>query len=191
MNAKRMLALVLIVAAAALAFVGLRKRFFPSDTILAANAMTFPISSSSFSPGGDIPKKFTCDGDDVSPELSWSGAPAGTQSFALIADDPDAPVGTWTHWLIYDLPSGSTALPEGIAKTGQLPDGSQQGHNDFGKIGYGGPCPPPGKPHRYFFRLYAVDRKLGLNPGASKGELEKALQGRVLGKAEYMGKYGR
>jgi len=153
--------------------------------------MTFSISSSSFSQGGEIPRKFTCDGADVSPELSWTGAPAGTQSFALIADDPDAPVGTWTHWVLYDLPSQTAALPEGVSKVDEVPSGGRQGRNDFRKIGYGGPCPPPGRPHRYFFKLYALDRMLNLKPGSSKQEVEQTMQNHILGKAELMGKYQR
>jgi len=156
-----------------------------------ANTMAFAISSTSFSTGGDIPKKFTCDSADVSPELSWTGAPAGVRSFALIADDPDAPVGTWTHWVFFDLPPQTTELPEGVPKVDEPPSGGRQGRNDFRKIGYGGPCPPPGKPHRYFFKLYALDQMLNLKSGSSKKEVEQAMQGHILGKAELMGKYGR
>jgi Raf kinase inhibitor-like YbhB/YbcL family protein len=154
-------------------------------------AMGFTISSPSFQNGANIPKKFTCDGADVSPELHWSSPPAGTQSFALIADDPDAPVGTWTHWVLFDLPAETTSLPENVPKVDELPTGGRQGRNDFRKIGYGGPCPPPGKPHRYFFKLYALDKKLNLKPGASKQEVEQAMQGHILAKAELMGKYQR
>ncbi len=153
--------------------------------------MAFAISSTSFPSGGDIPRKFTCDGADVSPELSWSDAPAGTKSFALIADDPDAPVGTWTHWVLYNLPPATSSLAEGVSKVDELPSGGRQGRNDFRKIGYGGPCPPPGKPHRYFFKLYALDKMLSLKPGASKQEVESAMEGHTLGKAEWMGKYRR
>lgn len=153
--------------------------------------MAFSISSAAFQNGGDIPRKFTCEGADVSPELSWTAPPSGTQSVALIADDPDAPVGTWTHWVLYDLPPTTTALPENVAKMDELPSGGRQGRNDFKKIGYGGPCPPPGKPHRYFFKLYALDSKLNLKPGASKQELEQAMQGHILQRAELMGKYHR
>jgi Raf kinase inhibitor-like YbhB/YbcL family protein len=156
-----------------------------------ANSMSFAISSSSFSPSGEIPKKFTCDDADVSPELSWTGAPAGVQSFALIADDPDAPVGTWTHWVLFNLPAQTTELSEGVSKLDELPGGGRQGRNDFHKIGYGGPCPPPGKPHRYFFKLYALDQMLSLKPGAGKKDLEEAMQEHILGKAELMGKYQR
>lgn len=158
---------------------------------LGANTMAFAISSTSFPAGGDIPKKFTCDSADVSPELSWTGAPAGVRSFALIADDPDAPVGTWTHWVFFDLPPQTTELPEGVPKVDEPPSGGRQGRNDFRKIGYGGPCPPPGKPHRYFFKLYALDQMLNLKSGSGKKEVEQAMQGHILGKAELMGKYGR
>jgi len=153
--------------------------------------MTFSISSSSFSQGEEIPRKFTCDGADVSPELNWTGAPTGTQSFALIADDPDAPVGTWTHWVLYDLPAQTMVLLEGVSKVDEVPSGGRQGRNDFRKIGYGGPCPPPGKAHRYFFKLYALDRMLNLKPGSSKQEVEQAMQNHILGKTELMGKYQR
>ena len=153
--------------------------------------MTFSIFSSSFSQGGEIPRKFTCDGADVSPELSWTGAPEGTQSFALLADDPDAPVGIWTHWVLYDLPAQATGLPEGVSKVDEVPSGGRQGRNDFRKIGYGGPCPPPGKPHRYFFKLYALDGMLNLKPGSSKQEVEQAMQNHILSRAELMGKYQR
>src|SRR5581483_1071803 len=154
------------------------------------HAMAFSLSSTAFPNGGDIPKKYTCDGADVSPELSWSNPPAGTQSFALIVEDPDAPAGTWTHWVLYDLPPDTTALEENVPKVDQLPNGARQGRNDFRKIGYGGPCPPSGKPHRYFFRLYALDRKLGLKPGATKDEVQAATKGHILGEAELKGKFG-
>jgi len=153
--------------------------------------MSFSISSTSFPNGGDIPKKFTCDGADVSPELSWTGPPAGTQSFALIADDPDAPSGTWTHWVLFDLAPDTNNLAESVSKIDELPGGERQGRNDFRKIGYNGPCPPPGKPHRYFYKLYALNAKLDLKPGSSKQEVEQAMEGRILGKAEWMGKYQR
>jgi Raf kinase inhibitor-like YbhB/YbcL family protein len=154
------------------------------------SAMSFTIKTTAFPNAGTIPKKYTCDGPDLSPELTWAGAPAGTQSLALIADDPDAPVGTWTHWIIWDIAPGTT-LPEGVAKTETLKDGVRQGKNDFKRIGYGGPCPPPGKPHRYFFKLYALDSKLDLKAGASRNELESAMKGHVLSQAELMGRYGR
>lgn len=153
--------------------------------------MAFAVTSPSFQNGVSIPKKFTCDGADVSPELQWSAPPTGTQSFALIADDPDAPAGTWTHWVLFDLPAESKALPEGVTKVDQPPTGGRQGRNDFRRIGYGGPCPPPGKPHRYFFRVYALDEKVGLKAGASRQELEQAMEGHILATAEWMGTYRR
>ena len=153
--------------------------------------MPFQISTTAFSADGMIPKKFTCDGPDLSPPLGWKDAPAATQSFALIMDDPDAPVGTWVHWLLYNLPANAKELPEGVEKQEQLANGAQQGRNDFRKIGYGGPCPPAGKPHRYYFKLYALDAKLNLKAGASKADLESAMKGHVLGQTELMGRYGR
>ena len=153
--------------------------------------MPFRITTTAFSNGGTIPKNYTCDGPDLSPPLTWKDPPAGTQSFALITDDPDAPAGTWVHWVIYNIPSTTKELPEGVQKTEKLPDGTLQGRNDFRKIGYGGPCPPPGKPHRYFFKLYALDTKLSLKPGATKAELESAMKGHTLGQTEIMAKYGR
>ncbi len=153
--------------------------------------MSFQLTTSAFPSQGTIPQKFTCDGSDVSPPLSWSGAPPGTQSFALIVDDPDAPVGTWVHWVLYDLPANTKELAEGVPKQEQLSNGARQGRNDFRKIGYGGPCPPPGKPHRYFFKLYALDKKLELKAGASKAEAESAMKGDILAQAELMGRYGR
>ena len=153
--------------------------------------MAFSISSSDFQNGGEIPKKFTCDGADESPELSWTEPPARTQSVALIADDPDAPGGTFTHWVLFNLPASTGTLAANVSKVDQLPNGARQGRNGFRKIGYGGPCPPPGKAHRYFFKLYALDKKLDLAPGSSKEELEKAMEGHMLGKAEIVGKFGR
>ena len=152
--------------------------------------MSFTIKATAFPNGGTIPQKYTCDGPDLSPELSWAATPPRTQSLALIADDPDAPVGTWTHWIIWDIPPG-TGLPEGVTKTETLKDGTRQGKNDFKRIGYGGPFPPPGKPHRYFFKLYALDTKLDVKAGANRNELESAMKGHMLSQAELMGRYGR
>lgn len=149
------------------------------------------LKSSAFQSGGDIPRKHTCDANDVSPQLSWSNAPAGTRAFALIADDPDAPGGTWVHWVIYDLPADAKELAEGIPTTEALPKGAKQGTNDFRKIGYGGPCPPPGLPHRYFFKLYALDAPTGLQTRATKQQLLKAIENHVLGEAETIGRYKR
>ena len=149
------------------------------------------LSSAAFDPGGAIPKKFTCDAADISPALVWSESPAGTQSFALIVDDPDAPVGTWVHWVLYDLAAGVRELGEGVPGQEELPGGARQGRNDFRKIGYGGPCPPPGPPHRYFFKLYALDARLNLKPGARKADVEAAMKGHILAQGELMGRYHR
>ena len=153
--------------------------------------MSFEIATTAFSDGEMIPRKFTCDGPDVSPPLSWKGSPAATQSFALIMDDPDAPVGTWVHWVLYNLPENTTELPEGVEKQEHLASGAIQGRNDFRRIGYGGPCPPPGTPHRYYFKLYALDTKITLKAGATKAELERAIKSHALGETELMGRYGR
>jgi hypothetical protein len=153
--------------------------------------MPFALTTTAFQPGGDIPRKYTCQGADVSPALAWTDAPAGAQSFALLVDDPDAPVGTWVHWVVYDLPATARGLPEGVPKTPELPGGGRQGANDFGKLGYGGPCPPPGNAHRYFFKLYALKAPLNLQPGATKKDVVQAMQGQVLGEVQLVGKYKR
>jgi Raf kinase inhibitor-like YbhB/YbcL family protein len=154
-------------------------------------AMVLRITSPEFSEGEVIPKKFTCDAQDVSPKLEWKEPPANTQSIALLMDDPDAPGGTWVHWVLFDLSANTRELPEGVAKQEQLASGARQGRNDFGAIGYNGPCPPPGKPHRYFFKLYALDAKLGLKAGATKAELERTMKSHILAQAQLIGKYGR
>ncbi|RJP20395.1 MAG: YbhB/YbcL family Raf kinase inhibitor-like protein [Candidatus Abyssobacteria bacterium SURF_5] len=149
------------------------------------------IKSSAFEEGGTIPKKYTCEGQDVSPPLSWSDPPNGTKSLALIADDPDAPMGTWVHWVLYGLAPDVTRLSEGVPPDNEVLGGARQGRNDFGNIGYGGPCPPPGRPHRYYFKLYALDMKLSLAPGARKAELLKAMEAHILAEGQLMGRYGR
>jgi Raf kinase inhibitor-like YbhB/YbcL family protein len=153
--------------------------------------MTFTLRSPDFASGADIPRAFTCEGEDRSPALEWSDAPPGTKTLALIADDPDAPVGTWVHWVIYNIPGTARTLPGGVEKKEQLADGSRQGRNDFRKTGYNGPCPPPGKAHRYFFKLYALSTELTLAPGASKSDVERAMAAHILGHAEWMGRYQR
>jgi len=153
--------------------------------------MTLILKSSAFAADAEIPKKFTCEGPDASPALEWSGPPAKTASYALIMDDPDAPVGTWVHWVLWNLPANTHSLPEGVPKSEQLDAGARQGRNDFRRIGYNGPCPPPGKTHRYFFRLYALDAKLDLAPGATRQELDAAMKGHILGEAEYVGTFRR
>ncbi len=153
--------------------------------------MSIQLTSTAFKEGEAIPKKYTCDGQDVSPSLSWTDLPAGAKSLALIADDPDAPAGTWVHWVLFNIPVSLRGLPEGVAKTATVPGVGVQGNNDFRKTGYGGPCPPRGKPHRYFFKVYALDSVLQLNPGAGKADLEKAMKGHILGQGQLMGKYSR
>ena len=155
------------------------------------STMALELKTTAFAPGGAIPKKFTCDGPDVSPALTWTEPPAGTQSFALVMDDPDAPVGTWVHWVLYDLPAGARELAENVPKSEELASGARQGRNDFRKIGYGGPCPPPGPAHRYFFKLYALDAKLNLKAGTTKADVEKTMKGHILAQAELVGRYGR
>ena len=148
------------------------------------------LTSSAFEEGGSIPSLYTCDGKDISPPLRWSGAPEGTKSFGLIADDPDAPVGTWVHWVLWNLPAAAAELKEGFPTTPHLSDGTLQGRSDFGRNGYGGPCPPSGT-HRYFFKLYALDTALALKAGATKSKLEAAMKGHALAQATLMGVYQR
>jgi len=151
----------------------------------------FTLSSSSFNSGAEIPKHHTCDGPDLSPPLSWRDAPKGTKSFALIVDDPDAPGGTWVHWVLYDLPGDSVLLAGGVSKDDTLVSAAKQGLNDFHTVGYAGPCPPPGKPHRYFFKVYALDAPVGLDPRATKAKVLQAIEGHVLAHAELVGTYKR
>ena len=153
--------------------------------------MALSLRSTAFESGSRIPQNYTCDGRDASPPLRWINAPPGTKSFALICDDPDAPMGTWVHWVIYNIPADTDRLSEALPTTEQLDNGALQGSNDFGRIGYGGPCPPRGKPHRYFFRLYALDGNLPTEAGLTKKALLKQMQGHILEKAELHGLYGR
>ena len=152
---------------------------------------TLELKSDAFKQGETIPVKYTCDGDDISPQLSWGKPPDGTMELVLICDDPDAPVGTWDHWIIYSLPPDTVGLPEGIPKTKEIENGGLQGKNSWGRIGYGGPCPPRGPAHRYLFKLYAIDKTLDLKPGVTKENLEKAMRGHILAQGELMGKYAR
>ena len=154
-------------------------------------AMALEIQSPPFSPGGEIPVKHTCDGPDVSPALRWTNPPAGTKGFALISDDPDAPGGTWVHWVLYGIPPRLRQLSEGLPAKDTVADIGRQGVNDFRRVGYGGPCPPRGPAHRYFFKLYALDVQITLPPRKTKAELLKAIEGHVLGQAELMGRYQR
>lgn len=153
--------------------------------------MAFELTSSAFKEDEAIPKRYTCEGDDVSPPLHWGVPPASTKSFLLIADDPDAPGGTWVHWVFYNLSLDLRGLPEGIPANEQWEDQSLQGLNDFKRVGYGGPCPPPGKPHRYVFTVYALDTILHLKPRATKVQVLAACKGHVLAEAQLMGRFAR
>jgi Raf kinase inhibitor-like YbhB/YbcL family protein len=147
------------------------------------------VTSAAFEPGQPIPVKYTCQGDDVSPPLQWEGAPGNTKSFALICDDPDAPGGTWVHWVIYSLPSDASSMSENTDKSKILPGGAAKGRNSFEKFGYGGPCPPAGKAHRYFFKLYALDTALAAEAGADKEKLLAAMTGHIVAQGQLMGTY--
>ena len=144
-----------------------------------------------FPNGQAVPPQFTCSGENTSPALSWSNAPPATLSFALIADDPDAPAGVWVHWVLYNIPAALSNLAPAIEKTETVPGIGTQGRNDFGRIGYDGPCPPPGRPHRYYFTLYALDQMLDLMPGLTKKNVLASLQGHILAQAQWMGTFQR
>ena len=160
-----------------------------------AKTLALEITSSAFAANGAIPTKHTCDGEDLSPALAWTGVPEGTKSFALIMDDPDAPPGTWVHWVLYDLPADASGLPEGVPQMEKLESGAAHGlcwgTSSFNRVGYYGPCPPPGSPHHYHFKLYALDVVLGLTPRATKPEVLKAMGGHVLAESELIGTYQR
>lgn len=152
--------------------------------------MTLSISSAAFASGQSIPAKYSCIGRNISPDLAWTNAPAAAKSFALIVDDPDAPAGTWVHWVLFNIPVSTNRLAEAVAPGAQLADGSLQGKNSSGNLGYDGPCPPSGT-HRYFFKLYALDTVLNLSSGAGKEQLLKAMQGHILAQGELMGTFSR
>ena len=153
--------------------------------------MSFALESSAFANGATIPRQYTCDGADQSPPLQWFELPEGTGSLALIVEDPDAPRGTFVHWVLYHLPPEPPDLAAGTPRQAILPNGARQGRNDFRRVGYGGPCPPRGPAHHYHFRLYALDAAPDLTPGASASEVRAAMNGHVLGEAELIGLYGR
>jgi Raf kinase inhibitor-like YbhB/YbcL family protein len=164
----------------------------PLLPVAGGGEMTLSITSAAFAPAREIPARFTCEGADVSPALAWNGAPAGTKSFALVVDDPDAPDPaaprmTWVHWVLYDLPATAAGLPESVASSA-LPAGTREGLNDWQRTGWGGPCPPIGR-HRYFFKLYALDAPLGDLGRPTKAALERAMAGHVLARAELVGTY--
>jgi hypothetical protein len=152
--------------------------------------MDLELKSTVFDNGGKIPDKFTCDGPDVSPALEWGSVPEECKTLAIICDDPDAPMGTWVHWVIYNIPAETEGLEEGVPADEFLPNGSVQGTNDFRRIGYGGPCPPGGT-HRYYFKIYALDSELNLKPGATKAQVLEAMEGHILAQGQLMGRYSR
>ncbi|UCF95675.1 MAG: YbhB/YbcL family Raf kinase inhibitor-like protein [Desulfobacterales bacterium] len=152
--------------------------------------MALQITSSALTEGRMIPKRYTCDGEDVSPDLACTGVPGGTQSLALICDDPDAPVGTWVHWVLFNIPADVTELPGAVPPEKTLKNGARHGINDFRRLGYGGPCPPGGT-HRYFFKLYALDTSINLESGTTKAQLLEAMEGHILAEGQLMGKYKR
>jgi hypothetical protein len=152
--------------------------------------MEIKITSSAFENNGLIPAKYTCDGKDISPPLKWDAVPEGTKSIALICDDPDAPMGTFVHWVLFSLPAKTAELAENVPHDKVLPNGARQGMTDFGRVGYGGPCPPSGT-HRYFFKLYALDTELKLQAGADKSQLLKAMENHILAQGQLIGKYKR
>ena len=160
------------------------------DPLAMEDAMSIEITSTAFTNESAIPERYTCKAENISPALAWGEPPAGTQSFALIMDDPDAPAGTWVHWVLFNIPASARDLPEAFPSDATLPDGSMSGNSSFGGPGYGGPCPPSGT-HRYFFKLYALDEMLGISAGASKGELEKAMVGHILAEGELMGTFSK
>ncbi len=159
--------------------------------ITGGDLMALEVKSAAFEEGGSIPPKYTGKGEDISPPLEWSDIPQGTKSLALICDDPDAPMMTWIHWIVYNIPPEADGFKEGMAKDSMLADGTMQGITDFRSIGYGGPSPPPGGAHRYYFKLYALDTKLDLKPGATKKALLKAMEAHILGETQLMGKFKR
>jgi Raf kinase inhibitor-like YbhB/YbcL family protein len=161
-----------------------------SDEIVEAEGVLFTLSSEAFVQGAPIPARFSCDGENVSPPLEWSDPPKGTESFALVSDDPDAPGGSWVHWILYNIPADVSALPEAISAVDELSDGSRHGENSFGRLDYGGPCPPSGT-HHYYFKLYALDMVLELGPGVKKEALLQAMEGHILALVELMGTYTR
>ena len=150
--------------------------------------LTLQLASSSFADGDDLPQRMTCDGAGDSPEMHWGAPPAAARSFALVMNDPDAPI-DFTHWLVYNIPANARALPEGASNRRALPQGAEEGTNSFGRTGYGGPCPPEGKMHHYVFRLYALDSKLDLPLAASKNEMESAIAGHILAEGRIVGTY--
>ncbi len=182
---------ILLVFISVVTACSLSERAVQEPTKTNQQAAKIELSSAAFANGQSIPKKYTCDGEDVSPPLKWTNAPKETKSFALISDDPDAPAGTWVHWVIFNIPADVSELKENLPKTESVLGKAKQGINDFEKIGYGGPCPPSGSPHRYFFKLYALDTELNLSGNVKKEDLVKAMQGHILAEGQIIGTYQR
>ncbi len=182
---------LLIMTALAITVCGCERQKIPVEVSEErSHDMTISVNSPAFQEGGLIPAKYTCDGDDISPPLKWTGIPEGTKSLALISDDPDAPVGTWVHWVMWNIPPSVRELAENVPPKPELPDGSRQGISDFRRPGYGGPCPPSGV-HRYYFKVYALDTMLDLPSSTRKADLLKAMKGHILAEGQLMGKYSR
>jgi len=160
----------------------------PTTQTPSATTAAIKLTSSAFTEGQSIPRQYSCNGINISPSLEWSGIPKSAKTLAIITDDPDAPAGTWVHWVVYNLPADTMGMIENVPATEDLKGGGLQGKNDFEKIGYGGPCPPSGT-HRYFFKLYALDNELPLKAGATKAEVEKAMDGHIQAQAQLMGTY--
>jgi Raf kinase inhibitor-like YbhB/YbcL family protein len=184
---KRILAIAIVSSSCLLATVLLSQ---PSGLAHGQARTSLWVRSSSFSNGRSIPARYTCDGADLSPVLQWQSAPAGTKSFAIVMDDPDAPI-DFTHWLVYNIPPGVRELAEGASQQGAMPHGSVEGRNDFGRPGYGGPCPPRGNPHHYVFRVYALDRLLDLPAGAAGKQVHAAISGHIVAQGQIVGTYQR
>lgn len=165
--------------------------FFQGRDLSGGKSMEIKITSKSFREGGMIPEKYSCDGDNASPPLAWNSVPEGTKSIALICDDPDAPMRIWIHWILFNLPPNVRELAENVPPQRELKNGTRQGTNDFRRIGYGGPCPPPGPAHRYYFKLYALDTVVNLGPGTSEFQLVEAMKDHILAEGQLMGKYKR
>ncbi len=184
---RRVFAATIVFLCSLLALVLLWQRSHPAH---GQARSTFPVRSESFSDGGSIPRQYTCDGASLSPQLSWQATPAATKSIAVVMEDPDAPI-LFTHWLVYNLAPSVQDLSEGASRQGTMPSGSTEGQNSFGRLGYGGPCPPPGKPHHYIFRVYALDRQLNLPAGASRRQLDTAIDDHIVGQGQIVGIYQR
>ena len=162
----------------------------PSEPAHGQTRTSFWVRSSSFSNGKSIPGRYTCDGANLSPQLQWQPAPAGTKSLAIVMEDPDAPI-DFTHWVVYNIPPGVRELAEGASQQGAMPQGSVEGRNDFGRPGYGGPCPPRGNPHHYLLRVYALDIRLDLSAGATRKQVDAAMSGHVVAQGQIVGAYQR